>query len=177
MIPTLYIQQDPASNTSTDALSTVTNTDTSSTMPNQAYIIKPMNTNRGDTNSHWLYHDVVSCDTDMKIHTINCDTVVCETNIFNSTMLHTVSHSHHLHLTKSIFPQDGDLNRVLPDKNHTFYAFDTLYVHEVDNSHIHIDNLINKPTDVNITQLDLLPISILILKHIQSIPNQKVLTA
>ena len=126
MIPTLYIEQDPNTNTSADALSTVTNTDTSSTNPKQAYIVKPMNTNRGETNSRELYNDVVFCDTEMKIHIINCDTVVRETNILNSTLLHTDSHSHHFHSLYTTSPQDGDQNGVLPDKNDMFYAFHTL---------------------------------------------------
>ena len=82
-VPTLYIQQAPTTNTTTDALSTVTNTDTSSIIPNQEYTITQMNTNRGEINSHELYDDVVFCDTDMRNHNINCDTVVRETNIFN----------------------------------------------------------------------------------------------
>ena len=59
-IPTLYIQQAPTTNTTTNALSTVTNTDTSSTIPNQEYVITQMNTNRGETNSCELYDNVVS---------------------------------------------------------------------------------------------------------------------
>ena len=58
-VPTLYIQQGPATNTTTDALSTVTNTDTSSIIPNQEYTITQMNTNRGEINSRELYDDVV----------------------------------------------------------------------------------------------------------------------
>ena len=113
----------------------------------------------------------------MKIHTINCDTVVCETNILSSTLLHTDSHSHHFHALHATFPQDGDQNGVLPDKNNIFYAFDTLYVHEVDNFQIYINKLNNQYTDVNIIQQDLLPISLLVPKYIQNIPNHKVLTA
>ena len=116
MIPTLYIEQDPATNTSADALSTVTNTDASSTDPKQAYIVKPMNTNRGETNSCELYDNVAFCDTDMKIHITNCDTVVRETNISNTTLLHTDSHSHHFDSLHVTFPQDGDQNGVLTDK-------------------------------------------------------------
>ena len=66
---------------------------------------------------------------------------------------------------------------MLPDKNITFYAFDTLYVQEVDNFQIYINKLNNQYTDVNITQQDLLPISLLVPKYIQNIPNHKVLTA
>ena len=42
---TLYIQQAPATITTINAPSIITNTDTSSTIPNQEYVIKPMNTN------------------------------------------------------------------------------------------------------------------------------------
>ena len=149
-----------------DVLSTVTNTDTSSIILKQAYIVKPMNTNRGEKNSRELYNDVVFCDTDMKIHIINCDTVVRETKSLNTTLLHTDSHSHHFHSIHTTFPQDGDQNGVLPDKNITFYAFDTLYVHEVDNFQIYINKLNNQYTDVNIIQQDLLPISLLVPKYI-----------
>ena len=136
-----------------------------------------MNTNRSETNSCELYNDVIFCDTGMKIHTINCDTVVRETNISNSTLLQTDSHSHHFHSIHTTFPQDGDQNGVHPDKNYTFYAFDTLYVHEVDNFQIYINKLNNQYTDVNIVQQDLLSISLLVPKYIQNIPNHKVLTA
>ena len=66
---------------------------------------------------------------------------------------------------------------MLPDKNITFYAFDTLYVQEVDNFHIYINKLNNQYTDVNIIQQDLLPISLLVPKYIQNITNHLVLTA
>ena len=176
-IPTLYLQQDPATNTSADVLSTVTNTDTSSTIPKQTYIVKPININRGEKNSCELYDNVNFCDTDMKICIINCDTVVLETKSLNSTLLHTDSHSHHFHSLYTIFPQDGDQNAVLPYKNNMFYAFDTIYVQEVDNFQICINKLNNQHTDVNIIQQDLLPISLLVPIYIQNIPNHKVLKA
>ena len=113
----------------------------------------------------------------MMIHTINCDTIVHETNILKSILLHKNSHSHHFQSLHTAFPQDGDQNGVLPDKNITFYAFNTLYVHEVDNFQIYINKLNNQYTDVNIIQQDLLPISLLVPKYIQNIPNHKVLMA
>ena len=82
-LPTLYIQQAPVTKTTTDALSTITNTDTSSAILNQKYGIKLMNSNRGETNSHELYDNVVFYDTDMRNHNINCNTLICKTNIIN----------------------------------------------------------------------------------------------
>ena len=136
-----------------------------------------MNTNRGEINSHELYDDVVFCDTDMRNHNINCDTVIRETNINYQTLPHAVSHSHHFHSLHFTFPQDGVLLGVLPDSQITFYAFDTMHIHEVDNFQIHINILNNQHTYVNTIQQDLLPVSLLIPKYIQSVPNHKVLTA
>jgi hypothetical protein len=48
-MPTLYIQQVSVTDTTTSALSAVTNSVTSSTIPNQVYVIQPINTNRGET--------------------------------------------------------------------------------------------------------------------------------
>ena len=61
------------------------------------YVIKPMNINRGETNSHWLHDNVVFCDTDMMNHTFDCDTVVCETNKVNRALSHVGSHPQHFH--------------------------------------------------------------------------------
>ena len=104
---TLYIQQAPATITTINAPSIITNTDTSSTIPNQEYVIKPMNTNRVETNSRWLNNYVIFCDTDMRNHTFNCDTVVCETNTKYQTLPHAVSHTHHFHSFHFTFPRDG----------------------------------------------------------------------
>ena len=136
-----------------------------------------MNINRGETNSCELYGNVVFCDTDMRNHNLNCDTVVRETNINYQTLPHAVSHSHHLHSLHFTFPQDGVLLGVLPDSQITFYAFDTMHIHEVDNFQIHINILNNQHSYVNTIQQDLLPVSLLIPKYIQSVPNHKVLTA
>ena len=96
-----------------------------------------MNTNRGETNSHWLHNNVVFCDADMMSHTLNCDTVVCETkNVINPILSHAISHSHHYHFHSLNFtcPQDGDLLKVLPGSQITFYTFDIMYsIHEIDN--------------------------------------------
>ena len=156
---------DLTTNTTTDALSTITSTDTSSIIPNQEYTITQMNTNRGEINSRELYDNVVFCDTDMKNHNINCDTVVHETNIFNQTLPHAVSHSHHFHSLNFTFPQDGVLLGVLPDSQITFYAFDTMHIHELDNFQIHINVLNNQHSYVNTSQQDLLPVSLLIPKY------------
>ena len=48
--PALHIQQAPT-NVSTDAISNVTNTDTSSVIPTPTYVVKPLNNNRGEKNS------------------------------------------------------------------------------------------------------------------------------
>ena len=66
---------------------------------------------------------------------------------------------------------------MLPDSQITFYAFDTMHIHEVDNFQIHINVLNNQHSYVNTIQQDLLPVSLLIPKYIQSVPNHKVLTA
>ena len=177
-LPTLYIQQAPATNTiTTDALSTVTNTDTSSNIPNQEYTITQMNTNRGEINSRELYNNVVFCDTDMRNHNFNCDTVVRKTYTFNQTLPHAVSHSHHFHSLHFTFPQGRVLLGVLPGSQITFYAFDTMHIHEVDNFQIHINVLNNQHSYMNTIQQDLLPVSLLIPKYIQSVPNHKVIMA
>jgi hypothetical protein len=132
-MPTIYIQQAPVSNTTTNALPMVTNTDTSSSIPNQEYVISQMNINRGEINSREQYNNVVFCDTDMRNHTFNCDTVVIVTNIINQILSHAVSHPHHCHSIHFIFPQDGDLLGVLPGSQIIFYKFDTINIHEVDN--------------------------------------------
>ena len=139
-----------------------------------------MNTNRGETNSHWLHNNVVFCDADMMSHTLNCDTVVCETkNVINPILSHAISHSHHYHFHSLNFtcPQDGDLLKVLPGSQITFYAFDIMYIHEVDNFQIYSNVLNYQHIYMNTIQQDLLPVSLLIPKYIQSIPNHKVLTA
>ena len=58
-----------------------------------------------------------------------------------------------------------------------FYVFDTECIQEVDNLQIYIDIFTNQTECLNTIQQDLLPISILIPKRIQNIPNHKVLTA
>jgi hypothetical protein len=169
--PTLYIQQAPVTNTTTFFLSTETKTGTSSTILNQAYVIIPMNTKRGETNSQWLHNKVVFYDRDMRNHTFNQDTVVHETNIINQILPHAASHSHHFRSLCFTFPQDGGLLGVLPGKQNTFYAFDTMYIHEGDNFQIYIHILNNQHTHMNTIQQDLLPVSQLIPKYTQLIPN------
>ena len=61
--PTLYIQQAPSNNVLPDALSTVTNADTSSVTPNTTYDIQQKPSNQGEINSQWLYDDIIYCDT------------------------------------------------------------------------------------------------------------------
>ena len=52
-----------------------------------------------------------------------------------------------------------------------------MYIHEVDNFQVYINILNNQHSYVNTIQQDLLPVSLLIPKYIQSVPNHKVLTA
>ena len=113
----------------------------------------------------------------MRNHTFNCDKVVCKTNIINPILPHAVSHSHHFHSIHFTSPQDGVLLRVLPGSQITFYTFDTMHIHEVDNFKIHINILNNQHSYVNTIQQDLLPVTLLIPKYIQSIPSHIVLTA
>ena len=69
--PTLYIEQAPT-NTPTDALSTVTNTDYSNMSNNQTYMVKHIQKpNRGETHSQWLYDNVVNCKA-VNMEDINC---------------------------------------------------------------------------------------------------------
>ena len=67
---------------------------------------------------------------------------------------------------------------MLPSSQFTFYAFDAIHIHEVDNFQIYIINVLNNQHSyMNKMQQDLLPVSLLIPKYIQSIPNHKVLMA
>ena len=58
-----------------------------------------------------------------------------------------------------------------------FYVFDTECIQEVDNFQIYIDIFTNQTECLNTIQQDLLPISLLIPKYIQNVPNHKVLIA
>ena len=68
--PTLFIQQAPTI-APPNALSTVTNTDTSSVIPTQTYEGIPMNINRGEKDSQRLYDNVVYCKA-VYINDIHC---------------------------------------------------------------------------------------------------------
>ena len=111
----------------------------------------------------------------MMNHTFNCDTVH-ETNIVNPTLFCAVSHSHHFHSLHFTFPHDGDLLGVLPGSQISFYLFDIMYNDEVDNFPISISILNNQHSYMNTIQQDLLPVSLLIPKYIESVPNHNVLT-
>ena len=75
-------------------------------------------------------------------------------------------------------PQDGVINKQQCNKNnYAFHAFDTECIQEVDNFHIYINTFTTEDVDTSIIQQDLLPVSIIIPKYIQNIPNQKVLIA
>ena len=73
--PTLYIQQDPTIYTTSNALSTLTNTDTYSTISAQVYVNVSIPTTRGET-----HNNVGLCEIDMMNHTFTRDTVVYATN-------------------------------------------------------------------------------------------------
>ena len=85
--------------------------------------------------------------------------------------------SHHFNSFLYQYPQDGVINGHQPNKNNTFYVFDTECIQEVDNFQIYIDIFTNQTECLNTSQQDLLPISILIPKYIQNVPNHKVLIA
>ena len=75
-------------------------------------------------------------------------------------------------------PQDEVISKQQPNKNNNaFHAFDTECIQEVDNLHIYIDTFTTKDVDTSIIQQDLLPVSIIIPKYIQNIPNRKVFIA
>ena len=131
--PTLYIQQVPT-NVPTDAISIVTNTDTSSVVPTPTYVVKHVNNNRGEKNSQRLYGNVVHCKA-VYIDDIHCCETAAEAkNVANLELPCANSHTHHFN--SYFYPQDGVINGHQPDKNHTFYVFDTECIQEVDNFQI-----------------------------------------
>ena len=175
--PTLYIEQAPA-NTPLDALSTVTNTNNSATCNNQAYILKHIKKpNRGEKNSRWLYDDVVNCDAVYINDIYCCETATNAINTANLAWPCAQNYSHHFNSLNLQYSQDEILTEHTLDKNNSIYVFDTECIQEVDNFKIFIDIYTNQTECLNTTiQQDLLPISILIPKYIQNIPNHKVLT-
>ena len=75
------------------------------------------------------------------------------------------------------YSQDEILTKQILDKNNSIYVFHTECIKEVDNFEIFMDIYKNQTECLDTTlQQDLLPISILIPKYIQNIPNHKVLT-
>ena len=139
--PTLYIQQAPT-NVPPDALSTATNTDTSSIPHTQTYVVKPMNNNRGEKNSHRLYNNVVHCKAVYIDNIYCCETAADVKKIANLALPCANSHTHHFNL--HLYPQDGVINGHQPNKNLTFYVFDTECIQEVDNFQIYIDTFTNE---------------------------------
>ena len=63
------------------------------------------------------------------------------------------------------------------EKKNTVYVFDAECIQEVDNFKVYIDIYITQTEGLKTLKQDLLPISLLIPKYIQSIPNYKALTA
>ena len=136
--PISYIQQAPR-NVPPDVLSTVTNTDTSSVVPNQTYVIKLMNNNRGEKNSRRLYSNVIYCESVYSNDISCCDTVTDAINVANLALPCANSQSHHFNAHLYLYPQDGVIYGHQPDKDNTFYAIDTECIQEVDNFQIYID--------------------------------------
>ena len=73
--------------------------------------------------------------------------------------------------------QDEISKEHILDKNNTAFVFNTECIQEVDNFIINIDMQTNQTECLDTIRQDLLPISILIPKFIQNIPNHKVLSA
>ena len=136
-----------------------------------------MNNNRGENNSRWLYNNVVYCES-VNIDNIHCcDTAADVKSVANLALPCANLQSHHFNSHLYPYLQDGIINGHQPNKNNTFYAFDTECIQEVDNLQVYIDIFTNQTECLNTIQQDLLPISILIPKRIQNIPNHKVLIA
>ena len=89
----------------------------------------------------------------------------------------TDSYTHHFNLLSSQYSQDEISTRHLLKKKKMVYVFDAECIQEVDNFNIYIDIHTNQDECLDSTQQDLLPISTIIPKFIQDIPNHKVLTA
>ena len=170
----LYIKQAPGNNIP-DTLSTVTNTDNSTVAPHQTYVIKPISYKRGEKNSRRLHDNVVNCDT-VHLNKIKCCESATDTiNVAYMALPCAISHTHHFHLETWMSPQDGVISKQQCNKNnYAFHAFDTECIQEVDNFHIYINTFTTEDVDTSIIQQDLLPVSIIIPKYIQNIPNQKV---
>ena len=141
-------------------------------------MIKPISNKRGEKNSQRLHDDVVNCDT-IHLDEIKCCESATDTiNVAYMALPCAISHTHHFHLETWMSPQDGVINEQRRNKNnYAFHAFDTECIQEVDNFHIYIDTFTTEDVDTFIIQQDLLPVSIIIPKYIQNIPNQKVLIA
>jgi hypothetical protein len=158
---TLYIQQAPT-DAPLNVLSTVTNTDTSSVVPTPTYVVKPVNNNRGEKNSQRLYDNVVYCKAVYINDIYCCETAADAKNVAKLALPYANSHTHHLN--SYFYPQDGVIKRHQPNKNHTFYVFDTECIQEVDNFKIFTDIFTNETKCLHTIQQDLLPISILVPK-------------
>ena len=85
--------------------------------------------------------------------------------------------THHFDLLTLQSEQDGTNTEQLLIENNTYYVFDTECIQEVDNFTINIDIFTNQTEYLNTIQQGLLPISIVIPKYIQDVPNQKVFSA
>ena len=156
----------------TDALSTVTNTDTSSVVPTPTYVVNHLNNYRGEENSRRLYNDVVYCKAVYINDIYCCETAADAKNVAKLALPCENSHTHHFN--SYFYPQDGVTCGHQPDKNHTSYVFDTECIQEVDNIKIYIDTFTNETKCLHTIQQDLLPISILVPKYIQNVPNHNV---
>ena len=127
--PTLYIEQAPT-NTPTDALSMVTNTDNSNMSNKQTYMVKHIQKpNRGENHSRWLHDEVVNCEA-VNIEDINC----CKTanNKINIARLAlTKTKSHHFDLLHFQNSQVENITEQLLEKKNTVYVFNAECIQEV----------------------------------------------
>ena len=106
-----------------------------------------------------------------------CETAADAINTANLALPCAQNCSHHFNLLTLQYSQDEILTKQMLNKHNTAYVFDAECIQDVDNFKIFIDIYTNQTECLDTTiQQDLLPISILIPKYVQNIPNHKVLT-
>jgi hypothetical protein len=94
-------------NVPTDAIATVTNTSTSSVVPTQTYVVKPINNNRGEKNSQRLYSNVVHCKGVYMDDIHCCETAADVENVANLALPCANSHTHTHHFNLHFYLQYG----------------------------------------------------------------------
>ena len=88
----------------------------------------------------------------------------------------TKTKSHHFDLLHFKNSQVENITKQLLKKKNTIHVFDAECIQEVDNFKVYIDIYITQTESLKTLKQDLLPISLLIPKYIQNIPNYKALT-